>query len=104
MVSGDFCEHDWPGSGCSECKLEYERSKKMVNISVANGGFVIEASRAMLAERMKEKENTQNMVHIVLTKQYSAIIGAYSSKEKAQEYIDNSKYKNDLVIYSTILI
>lgn len=24
MVSGDFCEHDWPGSGCPECKAERE--------------------------------------------------------------------------------
>lgn len=22
MVSGDFCKHDWPGSGCEECKQE----------------------------------------------------------------------------------
>lgn len=23
MASGDFCEHDWPGSGCSDCRREY---------------------------------------------------------------------------------
>lgn len=22
MVSGDFCKHEWPGSGCPECKDE----------------------------------------------------------------------------------
>lgn len=22
MVSGDFCRHDWPGSGCPDCKAE----------------------------------------------------------------------------------
>lgn len=22
MVSGDFCHHDWPGSGCDECRKE----------------------------------------------------------------------------------
>lgn len=29
MVSGDFCEHDWPGSGCPECKrtMTYEPMK-----------------------------------------------------------------------------
>jgi len=25
MVSGDFCEHDWPGSGCPECREERQR-------------------------------------------------------------------------------
>lgn len=23
MVSGDFCEHGWPGTGCKECRVEY---------------------------------------------------------------------------------
>lgn len=23
MASGDFCEHDWPGSGCDECAEKY---------------------------------------------------------------------------------
>lgn len=27
MVSGDFCHHDWPGSGCPECRKEREMSK-----------------------------------------------------------------------------
>ncbi len=24
MVSGDFCRHDWPGSGCPDCRAERE--------------------------------------------------------------------------------
>ena len=27
MASGDFCEHDWPGSGCKECAAAWEREK-----------------------------------------------------------------------------
>lgn len=23
MASGDFCEHDWPGSGCPDCREKY---------------------------------------------------------------------------------
>lgn len=26
MVSGDFCRHDWPGSGCRDCEAEAARS------------------------------------------------------------------------------
>lgn len=29
MVSADMCEHDWPGSGCRECRAEREAQAKI---------------------------------------------------------------------------
>lgn len=27
MANVEFCEHDWPGSGCDKCRAEREKSK-----------------------------------------------------------------------------
>lgn len=27
MANVEFCEHDWPGSGCDKCRAEREKAK-----------------------------------------------------------------------------
>lgn len=39
MVSADMCEHDWPGSGCPECR---ERSKHRLAYGLKRDGTKIE--------------------------------------------------------------
>lgn len=39
MVSGDFCQHDWPGSGCPGCKAEAP-APALVSETVAEGEAV----------------------------------------------------------------
>ncbi len=35
MASGDFCSHDWPGSGCPECETERQHAA----VNPLDGGF-----------------------------------------------------------------
>ncbi len=51
MVSGDFCHHDWPGSGCPECREETRvRSIARAEASEARAT----ALEAQLANRISE--------------------------------------------------
>ena len=51
MASGDICEHDWPGSGCKECRADREAMTDTEQAKVermAMAGFQAEVGDWML--------------------------------------------------------
>lgn len=53
MANVEFCEHDWPGSGCAKCRAEREEAKLACEAAVAVVGSVAVESQIEDVELVK---------------------------------------------------